>query len=256
MTRTNTLKERLAAGGRAFGLWLHSTSEPVAEAAAAQGYDFMFVDNEHGGGGLADAVRLIRLLDALGVPPVVRVPWKDPVYLKRVLDAGATSIMVPTIETAEEAAAVVAACRYPPKGFRGFGPWRQIGLGGDLAAYARRAHEELLLIVQSETAKAVDNVAAIAAVDGVDALFIGPNDLSGSLGHFLEFEHPKVRGAIDRAFEAIRKAGKPAGNVPHGSRTTADLFAAGYAMVGASSDLSLVRDAAQAEIAAYRARFG
>ena len=256
MPRNNRLKERLAAGRPAFGLWLHLANPTVAHAMAAAGYDYLFLDNEHGPGTLTETARLIEVLSGTGVEPVVRVAWKDPVILKRVLDAGARSVMVPTVETAEEARMVVAACRYPPRGLRGFGPWREIGLTADVRGYAEHAHEELLVICQIETVKSLANIEAIAAVDGVDALFIGPNDLSGSLGRFLEFDHPEVSGAIERAFAAIRRAGKPAGIVPYGNRGALDLLKAGYAMVAASTDLSLLRDGARAELAAVRAFTG
>lgn len=256
MSAPNPLKRRLLSGRKAFGLWLHLAHPSAAEAAAAAGYDFLFIDNEHGPASLGETLALLRALNGTGVPAVVRVPWNDPVYLKRVLDIGATSLMIPMIETAEQARAAVAACRYPPRGIRGFGPWREIGTGADLGAYVAGAADELLIIGQIESAKGVANVDAIAAVDGIDLLFIGPNDLSGSLGHFRAFDHPDVTGAIERAFAAIRRAGKPAGNVPYGPHTTADLFRQGYAMVAASTDLTLLHAAAAAEVGAYRAQFG
>ncbi|HSE79231.1 MAG TPA: aldolase/citrate lyase family protein [Alphaproteobacteria bacterium] len=256
MMRTNTLKRRLAAGGKAYGLWLHSANGLVAEAAAAAGYDYFFIDNEHGPGELDETVRLLQFFDARGTPAVVRVAWKDPVILKRVLDAGAQSVMIPTVETADEARAAVAACRFPPRGIRGFGPWREIALGADLAEYGQRAHEELLIICQIETVKALANIEAIAAVDGVDVLFIGPNDLSGSLGRFREFEHPDVVGAIERAFQAIRRAGKPVGIVPFGAFGAADLLRAGYAMLASASDLALVAAAAREDVRSVSAALG
>jgi 4-hydroxy-2-oxoheptanedioate aldolase len=172
------------------------------------------------------------------------------------LDIGVASIMIPMIETAEQARAAVAACRYPPHGIRGFGPWREMGRGTDMADYIRYAHENLLIIGQIESAKAVANIDEIAAVEGLDLLYIGPNDLSGSVGRFREFEHPDVTKAIDCAFKGIRRAGKPAGIVPYGPHGTADLFRAGYAMIAAGTDVALMRSAAAADVAAYRAAFG
>jgi 4-hydroxy-2-oxoheptanedioate aldolase len=256
MTVTNSLKQRLLGGQKAFGSWLHLAHPAVTEAMASAGYDFLFIDNEHGPGSLQDTVLQLQVLAGAGTAPVVRVPWNDPVYIKRLLDCGATSIMVPMIETAEQARAAVAACRYPPRGIRGFGPWREFGRGTDMADYVRRAHEDLLIIGQIESVKAVENIDAIAAVEGLDLLYIGPNDLSGSVGHFREFERPAVTKAIDRAFAAITRAGKPAGIVPYWPHTTNDLFRAGYAMIATGTDVALMRGAAAADVARYRAEFG
>jgi 4-hydroxy-2-oxoheptanedioate aldolase len=255
MTVANPLKRRLLGGQKAFGSWLHLAHAAATEAMASAGYDFLFIDNEHGPGSLQDTVLQLQVLAGTPVAPVVRAPWNDPVYLKRLLDIGATSVMIPMIETAEQARAAVAACRYPPRGFRGFGPWREMGRGGDMAAYIKHAHEDLLIIGQIESAKAVENIDAITATEGLDLLYIGPNDLSGSVGRFREFEHPDVAKAIDRAFAGIKRAGKPAGIVPYGPHTTAALFRAGYAMIATGTDVALMRGAAAADVAAYRAEF-
>ena len=186
----------------------------------------------------------------------MRVPWNDQVYIKRVLDAGADTIMVPMVETAEQARAVVSACRYPPQGQRSFGPWRDAGLVRDLDAWWRGANDRLHIIVQIESAKAVDNVEAIAAVEGVDSLFIGPNDLSGSIGRLRDYENPEFLKLIDRAIAGIRKSGKPMGAVPWGRKTTADLLRDGFSMAAASTELSLLVGAARAEVDAHKAVFG
>lgn len=256
MTVTNPLKRRLLDGQKAFGSWLHLAHAGATEAMASAGHDFLFIDNEHGPGSLQDTVLQLQVLAGTPVAPVVRVPWNDPVYIKRMLDIGATSIMIPMIETAEQARAAVSACRYPPRGIRGFGPWREMGRGTDMADYIRSAHEDLLIIGQIESARAVENIDAIAAVEGLDLLYIGPNDLSGSVGHFRAFEHPAVMKAIEQAFSGIRRAGKPAGIVPYGPHSTNDLFRAGYAMIATGTDIALMRGAAAADVAAYRAEFG
>jgi 4-hydroxy-2-oxoheptanedioate aldolase len=253
---TNRLKSRLAAGRKCLGVWTAGISAITTETLAACGYDFLFIDHEHGPQGLMETIPHLQALAATECEPVIRVPWNDPVYLKRLLDIGAVSIMLPMIETAEQAKAAVAACRYPPRGFRGFGPLRALGTEPDIDAYGRTAHERLLLIAQIESEKAVANVDAIAAVEGIDALYIGPNDLSGTLGHFREWEHPALQKAIDAAFAGIRRAGKPAGIVPYGKKDTLTLFAEGYAMIAASTELTLLRGAARAEVETIRRRFG
>jgi 4-hydroxy-2-oxoheptanedioate aldolase len=253
---TNRLKSRLASGRKCLGVWTAGVSTIYSETLAAAGYDFLFIDHEHGPQGLMETIPHLQTLAATECPPVIRVPWNDAVYLKRLLDIGAESVMLPMIETAEQAKAAVAACRYPPRGFRGFGPLRALGTEPDIDAYGRTAHERLLLIAQIESEKAVANVDAIAAVEGIDALYIGPNDLSGTLGHFREWEHPSLQKAIDAAFAGIRRAGKPAGIVPYGRNTIASLFADGYSIIAASTELTLLRNGARAEVEAHRKQFG
>ncbi len=256
MLAPHPLKAHLAAGRKAFGVWLSLGHPSANEALAAAGYDFVIHDDEHGVASLSQTLVQLQALDGTGIASVVRAPWNDPVYLKRALDLGAECLMIPMIETAEQAKLAVAACRYPPRGFRGSGPWRASAKGIDLDAYVRGADQRLMVICQIESAKAVANVDAIAAVEGVDVLFIGPNDLSGSVGRFREFEHRDVEGAIERAFAGIRRAGKPAGIVPYGKHTTSELFRAGFQMLAASSDLSLMHAGARAEVRAVRSEFG
>lgn len=253
---TNRLKERLKAGKKSFGVWTLGLSTVITETLAASGYDFLFLDQEHGPQGLMETIPHLQTLAAYNCPPVVRVPWNDAVYLKRTLDSGVESIMVPMVETAEEAKAAVAACRYPPKGYRGFGPLRHLGTEPDIDAYGRNAHERLLLIVQIESAKAISNIDAIASVDGVDACYIGPNDLSGTLGCFRQWDHPDLQKAIDTAFAGIQRAGKAAGIVAYGRHTVASLFSQGYTMIANGTELTLMRGAAQAEIAQIRKVIG
>lgn len=252
---SNSLKARLASGKKCYGVWTAGFSTVYTETLAASGYDFIFLDQEHGPQGLMETIPHLQTLAAYPCPPVVRVPWNDPVYLKRILDVGVESIMVPMVETAEQAKAAVAACRYPPKGFRGFGPLRHLGTEPDIDAYGRTAHERLLLIVQIESEKAISNIDAIAGVDGVDALYVGPNDLSGTLGCFRDWEHPSLQKAIDTAFAGIQRAGKAAGIVPYGKNTVASLFQHGYAMIAAQTELTLLRGAARADVAAVRKQF-
>lgn len=249
---SNRLKARLTSGKKSLGIWTSAINTVVTETLARAGYDFIFLDHEHGAQGLSETIPHLQTLAGTDCDYVVRAPWNDQVYIKRLLDLGVESIMLPMVETAEQAKAAVDACRYPPRGRRGFGPWRFIGTEPDVDAYGRTAHERLLLIVQIESEKSVANVDAIAAVDGIDALYIGPNDLSGTLGHFREWEHPSVQKAIDAAFAGIRRAGKPAGIVPYGRKTMPMLFKEGYAMVAGSTELSLLRSAARAEIDAVR----
>jgi len=253
---TNKLRAKIDAGRKCLGVWSNVIDTIYTESLAASGFDFIILDNEHGPSMPRDTLRHLQVLSRMDTATIVRVPWNDQVYIKRMLDAGADTIMVPMVETAEQARAVVAACRYPPDGQRSFGPWRDAGLQRDLDVWRRGANERLFVIVQIESAGAVDNVDAIAAVDGVDALFIGPNDLSGSLGRLRDYDSPAFLAVIDRAIAGIRRSGKPMGAVPWGRKTTADLLRDGFAFVAASTELSLLVGAARAEVDAHRSTFG
>jgi len=204
MFRPNALKARLLAGKRALGCWTVLGAPAVIELLALCGFDFLLLDQEHGFG---EPSALLHSLQAMAATPacssVVRVPSNDPHYLKRVLDAGVEGVMVPNVETAEDARAIVAACRYPPAGRRGsaLGSARASDYGIRSADYRQRAAQELLIVCQIESPRAVENVEAIAAVEGVDVMFIGPHDLSDHDGR----HHP---GKHEHA-EDVREPAEP-----------------------------------------------
>ena len=169
----NRLKRRVAAGERLYGAWISTGSTANAELLAAAGYDFLIVDQEHGAGSIQTAIDLMRACLVGGAEPIVRVPWNDQVYLKRILDAGATSIMIPMIENEEEAKAAVAASLYPPYGRRGYAaPAMRCSSYGADTGYRANWHENLFLIAQIESAGAAERAESIAAVDGVDMVLI------------------------------------------------------------------------------------
>lgn len=262
MFRPNPFKAALAAGTPQLGIWLVGNNNITAEVAGRAGYDFAIIDHEHGPGDLTGALgqlQALRASSAEGGPATfIRVAWNDPVLIKRVLDIGAEGVMIPMIETAEEARAAVAACLYPPAGIRGcaLGAMRASGFGADSPAYWEGANREICVMLQIETEKAVDNIAEIAAVDGVDILFIGPNDLTVSSGYDPLAPPPEAVALIERAEAAIRKSGTPMGAVPHSGLDLDEMYARGYAMVGAASELSLMRSAALAQTDAHRKRKG
>jgi 4-hydroxy-2-oxoheptanedioate aldolase len=232
--RPNTLKARLRAGKRALGCWTVLGSPPVIELLAYCGFDYLLLDQEHGFG---EPSALLHSLQAMAATPgctsVVRVPSNDPNYLKR---------------------AVVAACRYPPAGRRGsaLGSARASDYGINSAKYKTTAADELLLVVQIESPKAVENIDAIATVDGIDVLFIGPHDLSGTVGQLGDLKHPEVARLIARAEAGIKRSGKPMGTVPHPGSTWREMFQRGYHMINAGSDVGRLRDAALAEVKEFR----
>jgi 4-hydroxy-2-oxoheptanedioate aldolase len=249
----NILKERAKAGDRLFGAWLALASVETAEVMAYAGFDFLVIDNEHGQGTVRDAVNLIRVCHAAGTPCIVRIPWNDPIYLKRILDAGANSLMVPMVESPQEAAELVAACRYPPLGRRGFAATSQrcsrFGIDQD---YVARSAEDLFLIAQVESAVSVEQSEKIASTDGIDMVLIGVNDLSGSIGLLGELDHPDVRRLVGLAEDSVRRAGKLLGTVPTPQRDTNQLFDDGYSLVAGPVDSILLCQSAVSSIRSVR----
>jgi 4-hydroxy-2-oxoheptanedioate aldolase len=247
MYRENVLKQRLAEGRSVFGCWVETGSTTVVEILGHAGFDFVVIDLEHGQGDIATATEMIRAAQLTGMTAVIRVPSNDPIFLKRILEVGADSLMIPQIETAAEAQAAVRACRYPPQGARGYAaPVVRASSYGKVKDYIHRANDNLLLILQIESAAAVKHAAEIAAVDGVDVAFIGVNDLGGSIGRLEQLDHPDVRKLVGEAEAAIKKTGCWMGTVPSAGATPKELLAAGYRMVTLAVDVSLLRDAALA----------
>ena len=258
MYRTNPLKQRLAAGKKSLGCWLQSNSPMAAEMLALAGYDFLLIDNEHGPASLSDSVTLLQAMSAMPVASMMRVPWNDPVYLKRALDIGVESVMIPAIDTREQAEQAVRACRYPPLGFRGsaYQVVRGANYGIGTADYYKSAADNLVIICQIESKRAVENIDAIAAVEGIDMLLIGPNDLAGTAGHFGNIEHPEVMALITRAETATKAAGKKLGSIAFAGRSFQQMFDHGYDLIAASTDLTLMREGALAEVRAHRGKNG
>jgi 4-hydroxy-2-oxoheptanedioate aldolase len=245
MYRQNDFKKRLLTGARCHGCWLHMCSPIAAEVLALAGYDALIIDQEHGSANLVGAVGIMQAMSATPAAPIVRAPWNDPVALKRILDTGPDGVMVPSINSADEARAAVAACRYPPGGTRGaaYGLVRASDYGMAAQSYAEAAQENLLVICQIETAQAVDAIPEIAAVDGVDMLFIGPIDLSGSIGKLGRFGDPDVVALRQRAEDAIKASGKLLGGLAVPNLSIAEMAEAGYNFITAASDVTLLRDA-------------
>lgn len=254
MVRRVDLKGCLRAGQRLFGGFLNAASPVTAEVMALSGFDCLLIDREHGPGDLPSAQGQITAIRSAECGVLMRVPVNDPVELKRALDLGLDGVMVPAVSSVAEARAAAAACRYPPAGVRGVAPGivRASGYGTDLAAYMASCEREFLLMCQIETREGLEAVEDIAAVDGVDMLFVGPYDLSANLGHLGRPDHPAIEAAMARVEAAAQKAGKLLGVIPTPGRGIAALFARGYHLVLGSADISLLRDAAQAEVAIAR----
>ncbi|MEO5732398.1 MAG: aldolase/citrate lyase family protein [Rubrivivax sp.] len=235
------------------GSWVMSASPVVAEAMGCAGFDWAVVDMEHSP---LDLMGLVHILQAVGntpMQPVVRVPWNDTVFIKRVLDAGARTLMFPFIQNAGEAARAVAATRYPPAGVRGMAGMSRGSRFGTTSDYFKVAHDGICNLLQLETVEAVAELEAIAAVPGVDALFVGPGDLSGTMGHVGQLTHPAVLELMADAARRANAIGKPIGTVGGNAETVAQYRAMGYDYVAIASDLGLLMRAAQAAAAALRA---
>ncbi len=207
----NHFKARLNAGQQQIGLWHSITGSMVSEALAGAGFDWLVIDTEHSLTDVPDTLAMMQGMAGYPVSPVVRPAANDAVLIKRLLDLGAQTLVVPYVQNAAEAQAAVTAMRYPPRGIRGVAGLTRAGRFGAVAGYTARAEQELCLIVQVETSEACAQIEAIAAVDGVDGLFIGPSDLAASMGHPGAPGHPAVVAAIEDAITRIVAAGKPAG---------------------------------------------
>jgi len=234
------------------GTWIMSASPIVAEAVGHAGFDWGVVDMEHTPLDMMEVVQILQALSATRLVPVVRVPWNDTVMVKRVLDAGATTVMFPFVQNAEEARRAVAATRYPPEGVRGMAGMSRASKFGTISNYLKTANAGIGVIAQIETREAVQKLEAIADVPGVDALFVGPADLSASLGLPGEQSHPQVLDLMSQAAQRAKAAGKPIGTVGGSPEMVAQYRACGFDYVALSSDLGLLMRGAQTTLSSLR----
>jgi 4-hydroxy-2-oxoheptanedioate aldolase len=207
----NNFKRAIAAGRQQTGLWVSLASAYSAEVVAGSGFDWLVVDTEHSPNEVDTTLAQLQAIAAYPVAPVVRPAWNDTVLIKRHLDIGAQSLLIPYVQNEDEAAAAVAAMRFPTRGVRGVAGMTRASKFGRVRDYAKRAHEELCLLVQIETPGGLENLERIARVDGVDGVFIGPADLAAGLGHLGDQGHTGVQAAIKDAIGRIKACGKPAG---------------------------------------------
>ena len=207
----NAFKRALKAGKQQIGLWCALSNHYAIEIVAGAGFDWLLLDTEHSPNELDMVLSQLQAVSAYPTHPVVRVPWNDMVTIKRFLDIGAQSLLIPYVQNEQEARNAVTYTRYPVDGLRGVALTSRATRFGRIKDYARRAHEEICLLVQVETQTGLDNLEKIAAVDGVDGVFIGPSDLHASLGYAGETANPKVKAIIDNAIRRIRNAGNAPG---------------------------------------------
>lgn len=237
----NHFKNALQAGHAQIGLWVGLADANVAEALAGCGFDWLLIDAEHGPNDVRTVLEQLRAVAPYPVHPVVRPVQGDVALVKQYLDIGAQTLLVPMIDTAEQAELMVRAMRYPPEGIRGSGAglaraarWNQV------EDYLNRANQEMCLLVQAETPTAMQNLRSIAEVEGVDGVFFGPSDLSAAMGYRGQAGHPVVQKAILEGIETVRAAGKVAGILTPDRKLAQTYLDAGALFVAVGTDTSLL----------------
>ncbi|WP_058912801.1 2-keto-3-deoxy-L-rhamnonate aldolase [Entomohabitans teleogrylli] len=250
---SNPFKAGLRRGETQFGLWLSSTTSYMAEIAATSGYDWLLIDGEHAPNTIQDLYHQLQAIAPYRSQPVVRPVEGSRSLIKQVLDIGARTLLVPMVDTAQQAREVVAATRYPPQGVRGVGASvARAARWGRVADYMARANEELCLLIQVESKTALENLDQILEVEGIDGVFIGPADLSASLGYPDNAGHPEVQRIIEQSIRRIRAAGKAAGFLavdPQMARRSLE-WGANFVAVGV--DTMLYTEALDARLALFK----
>ena len=246
--RKNAVKKTLADGGRALNAWLAIPNSYSAELMAHQGWDSVTIDLQHGPVDFQAAVGMLQAISTTGAVPMARLPWNDPALIMKLLDAGAYGLICPMINTRPEAEAFVAAARYPPQGNRSFGPNRAVQYGG--ADYWRHANEEVLLLAMVETATALENLDQILSVPGLDGTYIGPSDLSLSLGRSptLDPTDSDVLAAMEVIRKKTRAKGLIAGVHTDSAKTALRRYGEGFQLCTILNDARLLILAAQAAV--------
>lgn len=243
-----SFREHLASSERALiGMWSCSGSALVTEVAAGSGLDWLLIDMEHSANTLESTLLQLQVVAAYPITPVVRVPSNDTVAIKQVLDLGAQNLIVPMVSSVDEARSAVAATRYPPHGVRGVGSalarsarWNRVD------GYLQDSEKHVSLTVQIETAAGVEAAADIAAVEGVDAVFVGPSDLSASMGLLGQQTHPEVVAAVERVFEAVRRSGTRVGVNAFDPQAADGYIASGADFVAVGADVAMLARASEA----------
>lgn len=237
----NQFRKDLLAGKTLIGCWCSMTSPIGAEILGQAGFDWLLVDGEHAPNDLASFVQQLMALKDSPSAPVIRPQWAEPVILKRLLDSGVSNFLMPFISTVEEAEAAVAATRYPPEGIRGVSLATRANKFGYIENYHARANDNITVLVQIESREGLNNVEAIARVDGVDGLFIGPSDLSIALGRFGDLMHEDVQNAIKRICKAGKAAGTAVGILAPVEEHARQYLDMGMTFVAVGSDIGLFK---------------
>ena len=236
----NKFKEALLAKRPQIGFWSSLCSNIVTEVIAGVGFDWILIDTEHAPNELPNVLSQLQAMTGGTAEPVVRPAWNDTVILKRLLDIGTQNFLIPYVRNADEARAAVTATRYPPRGVRGVAVSPRANRYGKVTDYFEKADDEICLVVQIEDRLGLQNIEAIAAVDGIDGLFIGPSDLAASLGHLGNPRHPDVRAAIEDGVKRIARTGKAPGILAPLEADARHYLSLGCVMLAVGGDLFLL----------------
>jgi 4-hydroxy-2-oxoheptanedioate aldolase len=236
----NAFKHALAAGKLQIGLWSSLASNVAAEIISDSGFDWILLDTEHSPNEIPGLVSQLQAVQAGTATPIVRPAWNDAVLAKRILDIGAQSLLFPYVQNVNEARAAVASTRYPPQGIRGVAVSARASRYGRTPGYLTKANDEICVLVQVETGVAMRELEAIAKVDGVDGVFIGPSDLAASLGHLGNPQHPDVQKVIEDAGRRLKAIGKPAGILTGNEDEARRYMGWGYLFVAVGADVGLL----------------
>jgi 2-dehydro-3-deoxyglucarate aldolase len=242
----NTFRTSLRERKRLIGCWMSLASPIVTELVGVVGFDWMLLDAEHAPNDVLTLIPQLMALKDSRSAPVVRPPANDSVVIKRLLDSGFANFLVPFVDNADDAARAVAATRYPPQGVRGVSVGHRGNRYATVPDYFDMANDNVCVIVQIESRQAVESIDAILAVDGVDAVFVGPSDLAAAYGHLGNAAHPDVQQAIAHVFERAQAAGKPSGILAPVQADAERYLAMGCRVIAVCADLGLLRNAAQA----------
>ena len=248
----NKFKQAILNKEKQIGLWSHLCSPISIEILADCGYDWLLLDMEHSPNDLSEILSQLQAMKGGTATPIVRPPWNDMVTFKRLLDIGVQNLLVPYIQTAEEARNAVAYTRYPPHGVRGYAGAPRASNYGRVKDYAHLNAKELCLLLQVETIQGLENLEAIANVDGVDGVFIGPGDLSAALGHLGNPKHPEVLKVIDDAIARIKACGKAPGILTGDEALAKHYVAQGCLFVAVGADQNVLRDSATALLQKFK----
>ncbi len=255
--RALALKRKLKSGGAIVGAWLSLNDPAAAEILARVGFDFLLIDTEHGAWDLVTLQTTLMGFNGTDTVPIVRVAWNDHVRIKLALDLGAEGVMAPMVRTVAECRELVRSCRYPPQGGRGLGPRRASNYYRNIDDYVAIANEALFVMPQIEDIATLGVIDEFLAVPGIDAVAIGPNDLSGTTGHFRQHQHPANKGAIDTIIARAQIAGVPVClGVNSNPAEQRELVARGVRMLLATSDVELLAGGARQLLQANRQAIG
>lgn len=241
----NKVKQKLKEGKCCIGPWVHMGHPDVAEILSMVGFDFLIYDTEHAPLNLERIQNMIQVMEGSGVVPLIRVAWNTPFLIKRALDIGSYGVLIPWINTQEEAIQAVMACKYPPHGIRGCGPRRAANYGLDFSDYLERfAQEEIFVMIQIETQKAIENLDEILSTEGIDAAFVGPLDLSVSLGTAREWNNPILKKSIQKVLDKCRQYNVFAGIDGLDVEDVKERVSQGFQFISFSSDTDFLLSAA------------